>query len=127
MLGAYNHANREADVERHRTLDLLDVLGREHNAERFDVCEQVFDLAPTDDGEDVRCLLQQIRDRNCRAAPSTKLQGHNNSIRTGLDVGRADLRGNLLQYTCDLAFGLVALPVGVEGRPACFRVVLSAP
>lgn len=60
-----DHVAREADVEGYHTLDLLDVLGRKYNAERLDVRVQVLYLTPTDDGEDVRGLLQEVCDCHC--------------------------------------------------------------
>ncbi len=57
VLNTHYHIAREADVERNRILNLFDVVIRERDAERLDVREQVLDLAPANDGEDVRRLL----------------------------------------------------------------------
>ena len=55
---------RNAKLERHRGLDLTDVRVGDCDVERLEVCVQVFDLSPTDDREDVRHFLHQVRNRD---------------------------------------------------------------
>lgn len=49
-------------VEGHDALNLLVVLIREGDVERLDVCVQVLGLTPAKDGENIRRLLQDVRD-----------------------------------------------------------------
>lgn len=52
----------EANVERHRALDLPVVLWGERDVERGQVAGEVLDLAAADDREDIRDLLHDVRD-----------------------------------------------------------------
>jgi hypothetical protein len=52
----YNHRRGESEVKWHDRLQLLNLFRCEANAECFDISKQMFNLPPTNDGEDVRCL-----------------------------------------------------------------------
>ena len=63
---------REAVVKRHNTLDLLDMILGENDLKSFDVRVQMLYLTPTDDGEDVRSPLENIRNSHYeRSSPET--------------------------------------------------------
>lgn len=57
---------REPWLKRHRVFDLVDLVGREADAQRVDVALQVIFLAAAADGEDVGGLVHDVRERDAR-------------------------------------------------------------
>src|SRR5271155_1363021 len=57
---------RKADIQRFHTLQILNLLVRQPNTKRLHVVLQVLDLAPADDGEYMRVLVQHICERDRR-------------------------------------------------------------
>ena len=94
----YHHAMREARFKRQDTLQVLDLLRAQRHVERLDVRLQLLNLAASDDGEDIRCLLHHVRDRD------------------SLDALRPDLLCNLFEGLAELPLALSALPVGPAER-----------
>lgn len=61
-LWTYNEGVGKSLVERQSRVDLRNVLGGQRNIKRLDVRHEVLDLAATDDGENVWCLVHRVRD-----------------------------------------------------------------
>ena len=55
-------------MQRHHVVEEFDVLRRERNLESLEVGVEVLDLAPPNDGEDVREFLHGPGDGDCEAA-----------------------------------------------------------
>lgn len=65
----HNEPVREFRVDGHDTLEELDLLLSERNRKRVDVLLQILHLAHSDDGENVRRLVQMICDRDYAKHP----------------------------------------------------------
>lgn len=61
-LSTYNHRYREAGVELDDTLKRLDLLVTQADRQSLDVSEELFNLPPTNDREDVGRLVHEVRD-----------------------------------------------------------------
>ena len=57
---------REALVERNNVVESFDLLGGERDGEGFDVLVEMFDLTPSNDWEDIRCLVHDPSNGDCR-------------------------------------------------------------
>ena len=58
----YDEISGPPKIKWNGALDLSDMLFREGDVERFKVCVEVLNLAPADDGEDIRRTLHHVRD-----------------------------------------------------------------
>ena len=56
---------REAEFDRLRALNALNLFDGKRDFQRFDILLQMFHLPPTDQREHIWCLMQEVRDRNC--------------------------------------------------------------
>ena len=59
----YDHVIREARFKGKHTLEILHLIGGEADLECFNVVVEMFNFSPTDNREDVRRLVHDIRDR----------------------------------------------------------------
>ena len=64
--GTYNHVVREAGVERNCGLDTVHMFRGQRNLECQEVLLKLFDFPPTNNGEHVGCLMQMVRNGNCK-------------------------------------------------------------
>lgn len=60
----YNHSSGETGIERNDALNVGDMFGRQGDIQGFEVLHEVFDLASSDDREDMRSLLHDICNSN---------------------------------------------------------------
>ena len=60
----YNEVVRETHVKWLCILDALDLFRRERYIQRLDILLEMLDLPSTDDGEHVRCFVQNVRNRD---------------------------------------------------------------
>jgi hypothetical protein len=60
----YNEGVREAKFDGICALDALDLFGRKGDFQRFDILLEVLHLPAADYREHIRCLLQDVRDRD---------------------------------------------------------------
>ena len=127
-ISTHTERHREARVERKCILEELDLLVRERDVQRRNVCLQMLDLSPSDDREHMRRLVHDVGDRHLRVrlgvrtAISSSRPPDPQITLTRLDARNSDLSRNLLQRFAHLALLFRPLPICASHHPAWGRV-----
>ena len=117
---AIQHTQREANIERHRIVNLIHLLIRKLEFQRIDVILEMLRVAASDDGEDVRVLVHHVRQSH---AGQDSLLLARDLLQRGGDLAVVLTRVAHLPAACllllELGGGAVVAPAeGAPGRDA---------